>query len=233
MSGGNSRYGQLLDGLRGAVPIAVGYVPVAITFGLLARNGGLSTADAMAASMFAFAGAAQFMAIGMFAQGIAPVQIVVATFFLNLRHILMSSVIVHRLSPTRGFAQRAALAYGVTDETFAVATRDENIAPAYLHGLEIGAWGSWVAGTVIGAVVGSLLPPLVQAALGFALYALFLSLLLSHVERDAWLLVPAVAAAATNAVLRELIGVHAGLAFPVAMVVGAAAGFLTPDRSES
>lgn len=216
------------DGLHASLPIAAGYIPVAVTFGLLSRNGGLSTADAVAASLFAFAGAAQFMAIGMFTQGIAVFQIVTATFLLNLRHILLSSVVVHRLLPTNGVGHRALLAYGVTDEVFAVATRDTTIAPTYLLGLETGAYSSWVFGTLVGAVVGSVLPPLVQAALGFALYALFLALLLAHLEKDVWFLVPAVAAAAVNAFLRLAVHTSAGVAFPVAMVAGTVAGFLTP-----
>ncbi len=215
-------------GIRASVPIAAGYIPVAITFGLLARGAGLSTIDASAASLIVFAGAAQFMAVGMFAQGIATTQIVVATFLLNLRHLLMSSVIIQRLPPpTR--RQRFTLAFGITDEVFAVATGDERVHPRYLAGLELGAYLAWNAGTVAGALAGDILPVVVQNAMGFALYALFFALLLSHLDDDRRLLVPAATAALVNIGLRYGLDVGPGAAFPAAMLAGTAAGFLTQE----
>lgn len=224
---------SLADGLRASIPIAAGYVPVAITFGLLARGTGLSYLDSQAASLIVFAGAAQFMGVGMFSRGINAIQIIFATFLLNLRHLLMSSAIVHRLVPLKkGMPRRWLLAFGVTDEVFAVASGDERIEPRYLLGLELGAYLAWNGGTLFGALVGSVLPETLQTAMGFALYALFAALLMSHLERDRTLLIPAAVAAVVNTVLRSVLGVHAGAAFPVAMIAGAAAGFLLPERTE-
>lgn len=217
-------------GLRGSFPIAAGYFPVAVTFGLLARGAGLSAWEAGASSLVVFAGAAQFMAVGMFNQGIAVFQIVFATFLLNFRHVLMSSVIVHRLTVPERQPSRWLIAFGVTDETFAVATQDTEIDPRYLLGLEIGAYTAWFTGTMTGAIVGTILPSVVRDALGFALYALFMALLLGHLENDRRLLLPALTAAAVNTMLRYALHLGAGAAFPVAMIVGAAAGFLLPER---
>ncbi len=248
-------------GLAAAIPIASGYVPVAVTFGLIARTFGLSPMDATLASLFIFAGSSQFLAIGAYgaaatavslgtemttqnaawivgpwptgAQLVVLLQIVVAGWLLNLRHLLMSSVVAEHLAGARSRLARNLLAFGVTDEVFGVAglqiARDGSIRARYLAGLELGAYSAWVAGTALGALVGDILPDRLRVAMGLALYALFAALLAGQFRsaRDGArglcmrLAVAAVTAAGTNAVLRFVVGLDAGSAFPVAMIVGA------------
>ncbi|TVR67372.1 MAG: branched-chain amino acid ABC transporter permease [Spirochaetaceae bacterium] len=234
-----------LTGLVAAVPIATGYVPVAITFGILVVGTGLHLLDAVLASAIVFAGATQIMAIGMYgglsgASGPAVVQIVVAGWLLNLRHLLMSSVIAHTLAagpagqPRR--AVRSLVAFGVTDEVFSVASlhaaRGETLRPAFLLGLEFGAYAAWVGGTALGATLGEILPRDVRGALGLALYALFAALLAGQFraageKRSAVPLVTAATtAAAANVLFRLVLGMGAGSAFPLAMTAGALAGWI-------
>ena len=259
-------------GLTSALPIASGYIPVAITFGLVVRSFGLTTLDATVASLLVFAGAAQFLAIGMYGAGITAgvvvaggavaaggvaagdgatagglliggwpgaaalllvVQIVVAGWLLNLRHLLMSSVIAHSLGTGHRWILRSTLAFGVTDEVFGVAgwriAEGGTVKPRFLLGLELGAYSAWVGGTVIGAVSGEILPAALRTAMGLALYALFAALLAGQFRAAARqedgrvvpLVIAAVAAATINAVLREALGGDAGAAFPLAMIGGA------------
>lgn len=241
-----------------AIPIASGYIPVAITFGLVVKSAGLTTLDATVASLLVFAGAAQFLAIGMYgaagliAGQISPTsilviaQIVIAGWLLNLRHLLMSSVIAHNLGggqrshspsdpPGRapGILARSVLAFGVTDEVFGVAgwriAEGGTVRPRYLLGLELGAYSAWVGGTVVGALSGEILPEHLRVAMGLALYALFAALLAGQIRaahgkegaRVAPLIVAAGSAALINAALRMGLGWDAGAAFPIAMVAGA------------
>lgn len=171
---------KIAAGLIAPIPIAGGYVPVAITFGLIARSAELSTLDALAASLIVFAGAAQFLAVGMYAAALPAVQIILAGFLLNLRHLLMSSVIARHLKGSTT-ATRSVLAFGVTDEVFGVASwrsaEGGAIEPGFLAGLELGAYLAWSTGTLAGALLGDVIPPGLRTAMGLALYALFASLL--------------------------------------------------------
>jgi predicted branched-subunit amino acid permease len=251
-----------LRGLTAAIPIASGYIPVAITFGLIVRSFGLSPLDAALASILVFAGAAQFLAIGMYGSGIGAagvagsagaaalaagstaaggglllgavagtpilllVQIVIAGWLLNLRHLLMSSVIAHNISGSAGVGLRSVLAFGVTDEVFGVAgwriAEGGAVQPPFLLGLEIGAYSAWVGGTIIGALAGEVLPFHLRVAMGLALYALFAALLAgqiraAHRREDANvapLVIAAVVAATINGTLRLALGWDAGAAFP-------------------
>ena len=81
---------DLLRGVRAGVPVAVGYVPMAVAFGVLAAQTGLSFSQAAAMSVFVYAGASQFAALGLLSAGASALSIVLATLVLNFRHFLMS-----------------------------------------------------------------------------------------------------------------------------------------------
>jgi predicted branched-subunit amino acid permease len=193
--------------------------------------GGLSVLDAGLASVIVFAGAAQFLAAQMFLSGAGVIQIVVSGWLLNLRHLLMSSVVADHLDRRTSLPVRSVLAFGITDEVFGVAGRKaaagEPIHPAFLAGLELGAYLAWVSGTVVGAVAGNVLPPSVRDAMGMALYALFAALLAGLIRdaaagsRRRKMVFSALTAGGLNWLLRGVFGMDAGLAFPLAMVAAA------------
>src|SRR4030042_2164383 len=79
------------EGAKAALPIVLGYLPVGIAFGVLARKAGVSTFEAGLMSLLVYAGASQFIAVEMLSKGIVWFPIVLTTFFINLRHLLMSS----------------------------------------------------------------------------------------------------------------------------------------------
>ena len=106
---------EYLNGLRLGVPIVFGYVPVAIAFGLVSRDAGLPPHVALLFSALVFAGASQFMAVEMLMLGIDGLQIIAATLAVNFRHFLMSSSIASRVP-------EPVVAFGITDEVFAVAS---------------------------------------------------------------------------------------------------------------
>ncbi|MFP4329258.1 MAG: AzlC family ABC transporter permease [Alkalispirochaetaceae bacterium] len=218
-------------GLRSALPIAIGYVPVAVAFGILGKGAGLSLPPVVGMSLLVFAGAAQFMALSLLASGVAGAQIVLAVFLLNLRHLLFSANLSRKLVTLRG-ALKPLLAFGITDEVFSVASSAERLKPSYLLGLELGAWGAWSGGTLIGYLAGDLLPPTLAAAFATGLYALFASLGVWQI-RSGGVRIAAVVllSAGANAVLRLLLEVPAGWAFLLAMLFAALAGTLLEEVS--
>ena len=163
---------EWLAGTRSAVPIMLGYVPVGIAYGVMARQAGLNTWQTVLMSLTVYGGASEMMAAGMVAQGAAVLTIVLTTFILNLRHIIMSTCVFNQMQGGR-LPVRMLAAFGVTDETFAVYTTTANAprTPRYFFSMALCSYLSWALGSWLGAIATGLLPPLITAALGISLYA--------------------------------------------------------------
>jgi 4-azaleucine resistance transporter AzlC len=167
-------------GLRQSLTVAIGYAPVAVTFGILATQLGLTFWEAGLMSFFVFAGAAQFIAIGMLHQGATVWMIGLTTLIVNIRHVLMSLAIVP-FFPARTLPWSLGLAHGLTDETFVLNTRvlkdvvqEENRRQVML-GINLGAFISWFVFTILGSLIGKWLP-IQFSGFQFALLALFIIL---------------------------------------------------------
>ncbi len=180
---------ELWRGVRAGLPVAVGYVPMAMAFGVLATQTGLSFLQAGGMSMFVYAGASQFASLGLLAGGASALAIVLATLVLNFRHFLMSVALSRRL-PLRKGAHLAyhvlplVLGFGVTDETFVVASLEERLTIRYFIGLIATVYLAWLSGTLVGAGFSSLIPPVIARGMGVALYAMFIAILLPGVKKS-------------------------------------------------
>ncbi len=182
---------QFRGGMKAAFPIALGYLPVGMAFGLLARNAGLTPSEVGLMSLLVYAGASQFLAIEMIFKGMTWLPIVLATFFINLRHFLMSSTLSLYLKKTRlpllGF-----LSAQLTDESFAVAISNlpkVKNNPPYLFGLQTTSHLAWVIGTIAGALFGPFIK-ISEYGLPFALPSLFICLLVFQLRnfRHLWIM---------------------------------------------
>lgn len=174
---------SLKKGMRAGLPIAIGYLPIALTFGLLSKTYNLSLFDAVGMSIFVFAGASQFMALSMLAMGTSDFELILATFIINIRHFLMSASINELAWPEPKW-KKTLYAFGITDETFSVASLSkEDITASYMFGLIIMAYGSWVVNTGMGYVIGASLPQVLQQSMGIALYAMFIGLVVPSLKK--------------------------------------------------
>ena len=166
------------EGIKAAIPVVLGYLPVGLAFGVLARKTGLGPLEAGLMSLLVYAGSSQFIAVEMISKGTMGLPVVITTFFVNLRHLLMSSTVFHLLNkqPLRTLLLLSAQ---LTDESFAVATSNREKVenrPGYLLGLQMTSQVSWVAGSVAGAFFGGLIDP-EGYGLPFAFPGLFICLL--------------------------------------------------------
>ena len=171
------------EGVKSALPIVLGYLPVGITFGVLARKAGLTSFEVGSMSLFVYAGASQFLAIEMVSKGIAGISIVIATFFINLRHLLMSSNLSLYFQNTR-LPILGLLSAQMTDESYAVAISklpEIKNRPPYLFGLQVTSQVAWVGGSVAGAFFSPLAKS-TEWGLPFALPALFICLLVLQIK---------------------------------------------------
>jgi 4-azaleucine resistance transporter AzlC len=170
------------DGVKAAAPIVLGYLPIGFAFGVLARTSGLTVAEAGLMSIFVYAGSSQFIGAGLIAAGASPATIFSTTFLVNLRHLLMSTALVPSLGHNPPW-QNCLLAYGITDECFAVSTsilQGRPASPAFVAGLHITAQATWVLTSIAGALVGQAAARTEALGLDFALAAMFIGLLVPH-----------------------------------------------------
>lgn len=188
-------------GLKAGSSIAIGYFPVALTFGLLAKTTGLSLLEATAMSIFVFAGAAQYISLSLISAGVVPILIVLNTFIVNIRHFLMTAALNEKMEPTAVW-KKALYAFGITDESFAVlATQeDRNVKTSFAAGVIAISYGSWVAFTAIGHLIGANLPQFLKAAMSIALYAMFVGLLVPSMRGNRKVFSLAAIAAAINSI---------------------------------
>ena len=198
--------GFLKEGIKAAWPICLGYMPIGLAFGVLAQKAGLHPLEVGLMSLLVFAGSSQFIAVSMISAGAAALPIIVTTFTVNLRHLLMSS----SLSLYLGRLQRgwiSLFAYGVTDESFAVnLTRFRDGRWHWRSALVLNHTANlvWIISTVLGALGGQFIP---AGAFGidYALVAMFLCLLVFQLRGRLH---------AVTAVLAGLLAVVLALAIP-------------------
>ncbi|HSH26029.1 MAG TPA: AzlC family ABC transporter permease [Massilibacterium sp.] len=174
---------QVKKGLHDGIPIALGYAPVAMTFGLLAKTTGLSFFETVAMSIFIFAGAGQFIAISLIGMGAGAFELIFTEFVVNIRHLLMSASLSKKAEDDPKW-MKAIYSFGLTDETFSVASLKEGKVNAfYMFGLTFISYSSWVASSGVGYVIGQSLPATLQESMGIALYCMFIGLLVPSIRR--------------------------------------------------
>jgi predicted branched-subunit amino acid permease len=84
-------------GLSHIFPVLIAAVPIALLWGTLAAKAGLSPLETGLMSISVFAGASQFVAIGLWNTPIPVSAILIATFLVNLRHVMMGASIARRM----------------------------------------------------------------------------------------------------------------------------------------
>ena len=217
------------DGLVLSVPLVLGYFPIAFAFGVAAARAGLSGAEAIMFSVVIFAGAAQFLALTLVTSGAPLVVAAITLILMNVRHVMYGPVLIARAGPDAKTRHAWAWAWCLTDEVFGTTlgalARGSRFSERLVGGIGIGAYLAWIAGTIFGVATGAGALdafPVLDAALGFMLPALFLALLLSILDRHQVLTV----AAAFAATLIGTFAVSSTVGILAGMLVGAAVGAL-------
>ncbi|MCD8212785.1 MAG: AzlC family ABC transporter permease [Campylobacter sp.] len=152
----------------------MGYFPLGIAFGILAESIGISAFIAMALSMLAYGGAAQFMMLSLFSAGTGLLEIFIVSYLVNLRHTFYGLAL---LKEYKGLKFRIFNIATLTDETFAVfkslKINDVNERSYVFTWLNFLSWLYWALGTAFGYLAGNLIK-LDMSGLEFSLTALFI-----------------------------------------------------------
>lgn len=218
---------EILRGFKASVPIILGFIPVGIAYAVMAKDAGLSTAETIFMSASVFAGASEMIAVGMYKNGAALTTIVLATFMMNLRHVIMSTCIFEK-TEKQGALKRLFLGFFVTDESFAVITSEKvKCGFWFFASLGVTHYLAWVAGSSIGAFAAVLLPVTISASLGIALYAMFIGLLVPGIKGNLKLFLLVLVTAVLNTCLSLFI--ESSYSLIISTVAGALIGVFFVD----
>lgn len=180
-----SRKSWFLRGMRDGIPIGLGYFAVAFALGITALKSGISPLQGGTMSILNLTSAGQAAAVTMLGIGTTYAELAFTQLVINLRYLLMSCSLSQKIAPETSIWHRLLIGYGVTDELFGISMAvDGRLSPYYNYGALLVAAPSWAIGTMLGGFVGSAMPTRVSSALGVALYAMFLAVVLPPARKS-------------------------------------------------
>ena len=192
-------------GVRDAIPICLGYLSVSFAFGMIASDRGMPVWIASLFSVTCVSGTGQFVGLNLMAAGAALFEMLCTLAVINARYLLMSVSLSQKLPEKTNLWQRLVIAYGNTDEIFAMAsTQTLPLTFSYMLGMIFISLFGWVGGTVLGEVAGGVIPQSVVVAMNIALYAMYIALIIPEARRSKQVLSVVVFAAAVSCLLTFL-----------------------------
>ena len=215
---------DFVAGIKGAAPILIGVIPFAMITGVGAVSVGLSFWESMGMSVFVYAGASQLVVFQLMSAGTPWIIMVLTAWVVNVRFTMYSATLapyLQKLSTER----KALLAYMLSDQAFGVSmsrfvsTDKEMDHRWYYFGAALIIWVAWQVSTVIGTLLGALVPT--SLGFDFAFPLSFMALMFGAL-RDR----PTVVAALTGgfiAVLAKGLPYNTGLV--LATFLGIVAGY--------
>ncbi len=162
------------------MPLWAATLPFALTLGLLTRTNGFTVLEAVGMSTIVFSGGAQVALVTLVAAGTSPLAIIITILALNVRHILYG-LSLRKQFPPLSLRQILYLAFFLTDESYGLTIRDGlsgRGGPGFYLGAGISIGSIFNIGTLVGALVGQLLPDTTRFGLDFIFPLTFLALLI-------------------------------------------------------
>lgn len=230
-----------LRGLRDGAPIGLGYFAVAFALGIKASSAGMTAWQAALMSWLNVTSAGEAAAIALIGVGTSYVELAFTQLVINIRYLLMSCALSQKIAPGTSWLHRMLIGYGVTDEIFGISMGvEEHLNPAYSYGAIAVAVPGWTLGTLLGAMMGNILPARANSALGVALYAMFLAIILPPARKSRVIAgvvtVSMVASAALTILVNKLSLTWFSEGFRIiflTVLIAAVAALLFPVREEA
>ncbi|MCR5103100.1 MAG: AzlC family ABC transporter permease [Eubacterium sp.] len=225
------------NGLLAGIPIALGYLSVSFTFGIIAITYGFTVWEATLISMTNLTSAGQFSGINTMLFPGLWLDMLISQLTINVRYSFMSIALSQRLNKRFSGIWRWILGFFITDEIFAVAVSQEKVSKSFFAGLSTLPYIGWALGTFLGAVLGNILPENVLAALGLALYGMFIAIVVPVMKEEKAVIIAVIIAAALSTAFSYapmLKNISSGLSISFCAVVSAAiVAIIRPIRDES
>lgn len=227
---------EFYDGLKKGMPIALGYIPVSFTFGLMAVTGGIPIWLTIFISLSNLTSAGQFAGTGLIISGASYLEIGVTTLVINIRYMLMSLALSQKIKKPMSILKRCLISFGITDETFTLAAvKKGEISFLYMLGLITGPFFGWGLGTALGAMSCSVLSENIQNSMGIALYAMFIALIVPESKKSKPALMVVAIAVTVNCILTWIpifINISSGWRIIIATIIASSIGALLFPKEE-
>ena len=224
-------------GVRTGLPVGVGYFSVSFGFGAMAAAQGIKALDATIISLSNLTSAGQFAGLTLMVAGATLWEVILTQIVINSRYALMSLALSQRMGSHIGTLPRLLIAFFNTDEIFALAMAEKQpLTVPFLLGLGLTPILGWTAGTLCGALAGSVLPLSIRTALGVMLYGMFVAIVVPPAKEEKSVLATVIAALVLSCLFKwlpVLSGVSAGIAIVCCTVLAAAVcAWLFPIEEE-
>ena len=172
-------------GFQAALPTALGYISIGIAFGIVASASGLSAFEVGLMSLLVYGGSAQFVMCAMLLARADLTSVTLTVFLVNLRNMLMSLHATTIFTET-SFLNNIGIASLITDESYGVLlgenVHNKSIAASWMHGNNLLSYAAWVLSTIVGTLLGGIIPNPESFGLDFALIGMFIGLFVFQFE---------------------------------------------------
>lgn len=214
-------------GLKAGVPIGLGYLSVSFTFGIMAVSYGFSWWQALLISMLTVTSAGQFAGIGTMLLPGQYAEMLISQLTINMRYSFMSVSLSQKTEEKFRGIWRWLFGFMITDEIFAVASTEKEVSRSFFAGLMTAPYLGWSMGTLIGALLGNILPQRLMSALSLAIYGMFVAIVMPGMKADRAVAAVVLFAAGLSSLFYYvplLAQVSGGLAVSICAVAAAFAG---------
>lgn len=168
---------------RDSIPVLTGYVVLGMGFGIVLHTKGYGVVWALCMSIFIFAGSMQFVAVDLMSGGATLLATALTTLMVNIRHLFYGISMIDQYKGAG--AKKPYMIFALTDETYSIACHNSCDDPkerhTYCFFLSLFDQCYWVTGSVIGSLLGSVIP-FDTTGIDFSLTALFVTVFV-----DQWL----------------------------------------------
>ena len=229
--------GHFIEGIKDGVPIALGYLSVSFSIGIMALASGLNIFQGAFMSLTNVTSAGQFAGIAVIASGGTLLELILTQVIINLRYALMSLSLSQKLPETMPLWKRMVIAFANTDEIFAVAmSHAKSLTFSYMVGLQSLPVLGWTGGTILGAIAGQVLPSAIGSALSVALYGMFIAVVVpvaTKIRSVLWVVVLAALFSCVIYYVPLFSGISTGISIIICTVLASVIGaFFFPVPQE-
>ena len=228
-----------LRGLKAGVPIALGYLPVSFSLGILAVSLGFHVWQAVVISMLTLTSAGQLSGIHTMCIPGQYAEMLISQLTINVRYSFMSVCLSQKTDSRFKGIYRLLLGFFMTDEIFAVASMEKSVSRSFFFGLSTAPFFGWTVGTLLGASLGDILPERVMNALCIAIYGMFIAIVIPQIRTEKKLIFPVLISILLSSAfyyLPLLSEISSGIAMTVCAVFAAVFGALVfpvkPEEQE-
>ena len=182
----NNKLKILIKGITDVSPLMIPVFPFGIIYGVIGMELGIGPYMTLGLSIIIFGGASQIVLLQLFSGGASSLVILSSVGAVNSRHLLYGAVLSEYLS-TLKVSWKIILSYIMTDQAFAVSNnyfkkyKKKNHYHYHLLGSGLTCWVIWQISTILGIVLGSVVPE--ELGLSFTISLTFLALLINDFRK--------------------------------------------------